>query len=186
MNFAPKTKVRPPEITCSTPVRVGAQGKKLPLTLLSCAVGLLLGLNSLAAVDENKTALVFVNTRVSDREKFDSLIAKEFPNSKVLYTSEDANVNDDVRDEVMHGVRQDGLKKYHSVVIIGDFKNASVPEAAVKSWMTDTFASAKKQQAPQLHLLSTSRKPPSTYLRWVEVSGGKYRQLKAAPNGSYE
>lgn len=188
MNALKETTDTPREIAASDPARTitKARGKQLSQRLLTGAMGVLLGLNSFASVEENKSTLVFVNTRLADRERFDALIAKEFPKAKVLYTSVDAYVNDDVKDEVLHGISPEGLKKYESLVIIGEFKNATVPEETLKSWMTDTFASAKKQQAPQLHLLSTARKPPATYLRWVEVSGGKYRQLKAVPGGSYQ
>lgn len=188
MNALQESKITLPEIKASDliPALSKALGKKLSYRLLTCGLGLLLGLNSFAAVEENKSTLVYVNTKVADREKFDALIAKEFPKAKVLYTAVDEEVNDDVKDEVLHGVSLEGLKKYKALVIIGDFKKATVPEDTLKSWMTDKFASAKKQQAPQLHLLSTARKPPTTYLRWVEVSGGSYRQLKSAPSGSYE
>jgi hypothetical protein len=161
-------------------------GRKLPFLLLAGALGLLLSLNSPAAVEAHKSTLVFVNTRIADREKFDALISKEFPKAKVLYSSVDADVHDDVRDQIMHGVSIDGLKKYNALVIISDFKNATLPEMTLKSWMTEKFASAKKDEAPHLYLLSTSRKPPATYLRWVEISGGEYRKLRAASSGSYE
>ena len=188
MNIFKKNKGTELEIRAFTSIRmdIKALGRKLPLLLLAGTLELFLGLNSPAAAEEPKSTLVFVNTLVADRERFDALLVKEFPKAKVLYTSVDANVNDDVRDEIVHGVSPDGLKKYSSLVIIGDFKKATVPQASVNLWMTDTFASAKKHQAPQLHLLSTSRKPPATYLRWVKISGGEYRQLKSTPNGSYE
>jgi hypothetical protein len=188
MNVSNEGKGTQREITEPTPIRMAAKahGRKLPLMLLTCVLGLLFSLNCSAAVGEEKSTLVFVNTRTADRDKFDALIAKEFPKAKVLYTSVDSNVNDDVRDQIMLGVSRDGLKKYSSLVIIGDFKNATAPEVTLNSWMTEMFAAAKKDEAPQLHLLSTSRKPPVTYLRWVEVSGGKYRKLMSSPSGSYE
>lgn len=160
--------------------------------LLAGGIALLLGLAPAARADqEDKTTLVFVNSKVADREKFTALIHREFRKSQVYYTSVDANADADVMYDVMSGIDRDNIKKYHTLVIISDFKNATVrygnrtQEAAEKHWI-ETFAAAKKGKAPQLRLLSTANEPPATYLRCVDVSGGEYRRLRQAASGVYE
>lgn len=176
------------------PVRTdtGRRRDKSVLRLLAGGMAIFLGLDLAAGADQgDKTTLVFVNSKVADRERFDELIRREFRKASVLYTSVDANADADVIHDVMFGIDRDNIKKYHTLVIISDFKNATVgygkqPQGAAEKHWLDTFAAAKKGKAPQLRLLSTANEPPATYLRCAEVSGGEYRRLRQATSGVYE
>ena len=194
MNSPPNTGPATFETAALAPARPGA-GKRLQkptLRLLAGGLALFLGLIPASeAAREDKTTLVFVNSKVADRKKFTDLIRREFRKASVLYTSHDSNADADVKHDVLFGIAQDNVKKYHTLVIISDFKNATVeygncPKAeAERRWM-DTCASAKSGKATQLRLLSTSNDPPATYLCCVEVSGGEYRKLRPASSGGYE
>jgi hypothetical protein len=147
------------------------------------------------AKHEIKTAqtLIFVNTRIEDRPRFDALIEKASPSRLTRYPGVDGRVDRNITELMQFGTGEDSIKKigHNTLVIVSNFRDATVQspgeeyEESMKNWVK-TFTSAKKHKAIKLVLLSTDKKPSDDLIKLTELSGGSYRKLTVGANGSYE
>jgi hypothetical protein len=179
-------------------------------SLSACGLALLFALTSLGFAAEEKTGdtapiprhqrrqegdfktLVMVDCKIEDRERFDSFIDKNFPDAKLLYTDVNEHVGDDVIHDLGFGVGAAVSSFHHTeLVLISGFAKATTridgkTEAESTKYWNSVFTSSGKEKAIKLHLISTNKEVPNSYLRLVDKSGGSYRILKAGKDGNYE
>lgn len=139
----------------------------------------------------NFNTLVLIDCRPDDRSRYDVLLDKEFPGAKLLYTNIDENVGEDVIGYLGFGSGA-ALEEYHhtELAIISGFERATTrigkmtEEESAKIWDA-AFAPGSKKKPIKLHLLTTNKKIPETYLRLVDSSRGTHRKLVLGSDGSY-
>ena len=136
--------------------------------------------------------LVMVDCKIEDRERFDSFIDKNFPDAKLLYTDVNEHVGDDVVHDLGYGVGAAVHSFHHAeLVLVSGFAKATTridgkTEAESTKYWNSVFTSSGKEKAIKLHLVSTNKEAPNSYLRLVDKSGGSYRILKVGKDGNYE